>query len=91
MADPATTYEQAEDVQRTFCEELEQKYVAAHPDLKVGFALETRGRIPINGLRHLPEADTTGWYLWCGESFLQVMTRFRRYIQITCFSCGPRY
>jgi len=45
MAGPAMTYEQAEDVQRTFCEELHQQYVAAHPDLKVGFALETRGRI----------------------------------------------
>lgn len=69
MADPAMTYEQAEDVQRTFCKELDQQYVAARPDLKVGFALETRGRIPINGLRHPPEGDTTGWYLWCGEEF----------------------
>jgi hypothetical protein len=40
------TYEQAEDVQRTFCKELDQQYVAADPDLKAGFALETRGRIP---------------------------------------------
>jgi hypothetical protein len=23
--------------------------------------------MPINGLRHPPEGDTTGWYLWAGE------------------------
>jgi len=22
-----------------------------------------------NGLRHSPQGDTTGWYLWCGEEF----------------------
>jgi hypothetical protein len=22
---------------------------------------------PLHGLRHPPEADTTGWYLWTGE------------------------
>ena len=32
-------------------------------------ALETQGRLPINGLRHPPEGDTTGWYLWGGEEF----------------------
>lgn len=25
------------------------------------------GLQPINGLRHLPEGDTTGWYIWAGE------------------------
>jgi len=63
MTESAMTNEQVEDIQRRFCEKLEQQYVAAHPDLKVAFALETRGRIPINGLRHQPEGDTTGWYL----------------------------
>ena len=23
---------------------------------------------PINGLRHPPEGDTTGWYIWAGEN-----------------------
>lgn len=23
--------------------------------------------VPINGLRHPPEGDTTGWYIWAGE------------------------
>lgn len=63
------TYEQVEKVQRSYCEELNEQYVATPANLKVGFALETRGRVPMNGLRHPPEGDTTGWYLWCGEQF----------------------
>lgn len=26
--------------------------------------------MPINGLRHPFSDDTTGWYIWCGENFL---------------------
>ncbi len=25
------------------------------------------GLLPINGLRHLPAGDTTGWYIWAGD------------------------
>ena len=36
--------------------------------MKVGIALNVReGLMPINGLRHPPEGDTTGWYIWAGE------------------------
>lgn len=36
-------------------------------DLKVGIARNIRsGILPINGLRHPPEGDTTGWYIWAG-------------------------
>lgn len=38
------------------------------PDLKVGLAIQTLGKTPINGLRHLPVGDTSGWYIWAGES-----------------------
>jgi hypothetical protein len=38
------------------------------PALKVGIAQNVRdGALPINGLRHPPEGDTTGWYFWGGE------------------------
>jgi hypothetical protein len=37
-------------------------------DDTVGIAFNVRdGRWPLNGLRHRPEAGTTGWYLWAGE------------------------
>ena len=36
--------------------------------LKVGIARNVRdGLMPLNGLRHRPEGDTTGWYIWAGE------------------------
>jgi len=35
---------------------------------KLGVAENLRdGGWPINGLRHRPEGDTNGWYLWAGE------------------------
>lgn len=41
---------------------------AVEPAQKVGIALSVRtGLLPINGLRHPPSADTTGWYIWAGE------------------------
>jgi hypothetical protein len=36
-------------------------------DEKVGIALGTLGRVPLNGLRHASEGDTCGWYIWAGE------------------------
>jgi hypothetical protein len=36
--------------------------------MKVGISENVRhGLIPINGLRHSPQGDTTGWYIWAGE------------------------
>jgi hypothetical protein len=35
--------------------------------MKVGIAMNVLdGLLPINGLRHLPGADTSGWYIWAG-------------------------
>lgn len=37
--------------------------------MKVGIAKNVLDRLlPINGLRHPPTADTTGWYIWAGET-----------------------
>jgi len=35
---------------------------------KVGISLNVRqGLMPLNGLRHPPEGDTCGWYIYAGE------------------------
>ncbi len=34
---------------------------------KLGIALSTIGKKPINGLRYKAENGTNGWYIWCGE------------------------
>lgn len=37
---------------------------------KVGIAHNFRADWwPLNALRHPPEGDTTGWYIWSGEEF----------------------
>lgn len=42
--------------------------VPAPAHLKVGVARNVRdGTMPLNGLRHRPTDDTTGWYIWAGE------------------------
>jgi hypothetical protein len=39
-------------------------------ELKVGLSPNVReGVQPTNGLRHPPEGDTSGWYIWGGESW----------------------
>ena len=55
--------------QRAFCSEWSAHYLACSALSKIGFALSTKGEVPINGLRHPPQGDTTGWYLWCGEEW----------------------
>ena len=42
--------------------------MASPPDMKVGLAKNVRtSDLPIHGLRHPPEADTSGWFIWAGE------------------------
>ena len=53
--------------QEQFCRERGYECAATDLDSKLGFAIETQGQLPINGLRHPPEAGTNGWYIWFGE------------------------
>ena len=53
--------------QRIVCQDYDQQCVPPEPNSKLGFALQTKGMLPINGLRHPPEGDTNGWYLWGGN------------------------
>ncbi len=51
-------------VQKTFCEQHLASFVASPPGSKLGFALTTKGKLPINGLRHPIADDTNGWYIF---------------------------
>lgn len=54
--------------QMEVCQRYGAHFVEAPSHLKVGIALNVRdGLQPINGLRHLAEGDTTGWYIWAGQ------------------------
>jgi hypothetical protein len=53
--------------QQVVCARVGARPYPTPPDSKVGAARNIRnGLQPLNGLRHLPEADTSGWYLWAG-------------------------
>jgi len=67
MSDPPLTA--ITTAQRTMCEQYAASFVAAPPNSKLGLALTTKGKMPINGLRHPVTDDTNGWYIWCGEDF----------------------
>ena len=69
-------YEEIEQQQRALCRQRGENYVPAPPESKLGLALDTLGQLPVNGLRHPPEKDTNGWYLWCGENLSQAKDFF---------------
>lgn len=59
-----------EDIQKELCGRYGATYSPSPPNLKVGIAKNVKDNMwPLNGLRHPPEGDTTGWYFWAGEEF----------------------
>ncbi|AWH86635.1 hypothetical protein HYN59_16645 [Flavobacterium album] len=51
-----------------------KKYFADHipspNNFKIGISESAmQGEMPINGLRHEIEGDTSGWYIWGGKAF----------------------
>lgn len=64
MAQP----DEDEIAQQVVCKKYGLQPVVPPAGHKVGFARNTsNGLIPINGLRHPPEGDSTGWYMWAGD------------------------
>jgi len=57
--------------QKLVCEKFHALPFDTPLDLKVGISLNVKEKnlFPINGFRHNPEGDTTGWYIWAGEDF----------------------
>src|SRR4051812_25910374 len=53
------------DAQRKMCKRYGVAPVPTPDELKVGLARGGGG--PVHGLRHSPEGDTSGWYIWRGE------------------------
>ena len=56
--------------QKELCKKYGVPHCPSASHLKVGISLNVRdGIVPINGLRHPLEGDSTGWYIWAGEEF----------------------
>jgi hypothetical protein len=58
--------------QREVCRRFGVEPYPAPHHLKVGIAPNVKEQIlPIHGIRHPPEGDTTGWYIFAGEEMSQ--------------------
>jgi hypothetical protein len=56
-----------ESRQLAVCARFELRPVPAPPAATVGVSRNVRqGVLPLNGLRHQPEGNTSGWYIWAG-------------------------
>lgn len=54
--------------QKAKCQTMGSELCPIELDEKIGISLNVKdGILPINGLRHLLEAGTTGWCIWAGE------------------------
>jgi hypothetical protein len=63
--------------QRQVCLQQSAEYTPSRSDSILGFARSTEGKMPINGLRHLVTQGTSGWFIWCGESFSEAAEFFQ--------------
>ncbi|WP_444861214.1 immunity protein Imm33 domain-containing protein [Arthrobacter woluwensis] len=57
-----------ETIQRETAERFGTLCMPPDGSLKVGIAKNVlQGLVPLNALRHPPQGDTSGWYIWAGE------------------------
>jgi hypothetical protein len=56
------------ELQKSICDKYGAGFVEAPLNFKVGISNNVKlGVEPLNGLRHFPSGDTSGWYIWAGE------------------------
>jgi len=53
--------------QQAVCEQHGTEFLPPAPGSKVGIAIQTLRRQPLNGMRIEPEGGVCGWYLWAGD------------------------
>lgn len=54
--------------QKKICAKYAADFVVAPEHLVLGMSLSVKeGMMPINGLRHRPEGETTGWFVYAGQ------------------------
>jgi len=58
----------SEQEQQAVCAKYAVKCVAVQPWQQVGISPNVSSDLkPLNGLRHEPVGDSSGWYIWAGE------------------------
>ena len=54
--------------QKSICIKYGAEFIESPNTLKIGISANVKnGELPIHGLRHPMEGDTTGWYIWAGN------------------------
>ena len=61
--------ETLDELQRRICRTYGAGYEPPEPGTRVGIALQTLGRVPVNGVRHPPTDTTCGWYIYAGQEW----------------------
>jgi hypothetical protein len=57
-------------MQREVCVKFGASCLASDNHEKIGISKDfDPAEFPLNGLRHPPEGDSAGWYIWSGERF----------------------
>jgi hypothetical protein len=55
------------NLQKQVCQKYNLDYLSAGEEMMVGVSEDfLKKKIPINGLRHKPENNGSGWFLWSG-------------------------
>lgn len=63
--------------QEAVCDRFAVNWEMAPLGMKAGVALNVRSSlVPLNGLRHPPRGDSSGWYLWAGEELSEDLDFF---------------
>jgi hypothetical protein len=66
--------------QKTVCSRYGSHWMSLDPELRIGIADNVfNDVIPINGLRHPQEFNTSGWYVWAGSDFSESKDFFKPY------------
>lgn len=62
------TEDNKNESQRDVCKRLGVEFYPTDEDFRIGVSASVKeGVVPINGLRHSPEAGTSGWFIWSGD------------------------
>jgi hypothetical protein len=59
--------------QKSICARFGSTFIPSRGSFKVGISsnlLSHAWKYPLNGLRHIPTGDTSGWYIWAGSGEL---------------------
>lgn len=76
--------------QNGICERAGVVPVQPSANQKLGLALDTLHLEPLNGLRHPPQGDTCGWYIWGGPELSQAEDFFQPLHVAHLFERCPR-